>query len=80
MDVVEYDPEADILLVKLSEETVENEKLLDNDIVLGLNSKGEIVYVEVWDASKKGLTKALINLARKKKEKMKIILEAIAAK
>ena len=80
MDVVEYDPEADILLVKISEETVENEKLLDNDIVLGLNSKGEIVYVEVWDASKKGLTKALINLARKKKEKMKIILEAIAAK
>jgi len=80
MDVVEYDPEADILLVKLSEDTVENEKLLDNDIVLGLNSKGEIVYVEVWDASKKGLTKALINLAKKKKEKMKIILEAIAAK
>ena len=77
MDIIEYDPEADILVIRLSEGEVSDEKLLDNDIVLGIGKDDEIIYIEVWDASKKGLMKTLINLARKKENKLKTILENI---
>jgi len=77
MDIIEYDPEADILVIRLSEGEVSDEKLLDNDVVLGIGKDDEIIYIEVWDASKKGLMKTLINLARKKENKLKTILENI---
>lgn len=76
MDIIRYDPEADILIIKIYDDTVKNEKILDNDIILGFNEDGDIIYIEVWDASKKGLTKALINLARERKDKIKTILES----
>lgn len=76
MDIIKYDAEADILVVKIYEDIVKDEKILDNDIVLGLNKDGEIIYIEIWDASKKGLTEALINLARERRDKIKTILES----
>ena len=75
-DVIEYDPEADVLLVRLRSGTPADEVLLDNDVVLGLGEKGEVLYVEVWDASRRGLTKALVRLARSKEEKIRAILAA----
>jgi len=76
MDIIKYDPESDILVVKIYEDIVKDEKTLDNDIIIGLNKDGEIIYIEIWDASKKGLTKALIKLARERKDKIKTILES----
>jgi len=76
MNIIKYDPEADILVVKIYKGIVKDEKILDNDTILGLNKDGEIIYIEIWDASKKGLTKALINLARERKDKIKTILES----
>ena len=46
--IIEYDPEADILVVRLRDGKIVDEKLLDNDIVLGVNEENEIVYIEVW--------------------------------
>jgi uncharacterized protein YuzE len=77
MDIIDYDPEADILVIRLSDGEVSDEKLLDNDIVLGMDKDDKIIYIEVWDASKKGLMKTLINLARKKENKIKTIIENI---
>lgn len=73
--VLRYDPKADILTVKLREGAVADEKLLENDVLLGFDKKGELVSVEVWDASKRGLLKSLTDLAREKKEVVKTILE-----
>jgi len=52
---IEYDPEADILLVRLRPGEPRDEQLLDSDVVLGIGEGGEILYIEVWDASKRGL-------------------------
>jgi uncharacterized protein YuzE len=57
--VVRHDPEADVLVVKLREGAVADEELLDNDVVVGYDWEGRAVYVEVLDASKKGLVSAL---------------------
>ena len=74
--ITDYDPEADILVVRLRDGKIVDEKLLDNDIVLGVNEENEIVYIEIWDASKRGLTKTLVNLARKKRNIVKAIIES----
>jgi len=58
--VIRYDPEADVLVVKLGEGAVADEELLDNDVVVGYDREGRVVYVEVLDASKKGLVSALM--------------------
>ncbi|RLE89486.1 MAG: hypothetical protein DRN04_16260 [Thermoprotei archaeon] len=52
MNAINYDPEADVLVVRLRDGKIVNEKLLDNDIILGVNEENEIVYIEIWDASK----------------------------
>ena len=76
MDIINYDPEADILVVRLRDGKIVDEKLLDNDIVLGINEENKIIYIEIWDASKRGLTKTLVNLARKKRNIVKAIIES----
>jgi len=48
--------------VKLGEGAVAGEELLDNDAVVGYDREGRVVYVEVLDASKKGLASALAEL------------------
>ena len=41
-----------------------DEELLDNDVIIGYDREGRVVYVEVLDASKKGLISALAELAK----------------
>ena len=60
MDIIRYDPEADILMIKIYDETVKNEKILDNDIILGLNEDGDIIYRDLGCIEKrtdKGINK-----------------------
>ncbi len=53
--IIHYDEEADVLLVRIREGRVREEILLDEDIVLGVDERGNVLYVEVWDASRRGL-------------------------
>ena len=75
--IINYDPEADVLVLKLREGLVVDEELLDN-VVLGYGGDGRIVSVEVLDASNRGLMKALIELAKVKREAVKLILSKIS--
>ncbi len=49
---VEYDPESDILYIRIREEQVKETIDLDDDIFADLNEKGEIVGIEIWQARK----------------------------
>jgi len=73
--VLRYDPKADILTLKLREGAIRDEKLLDSDILLGFNEDGELVSLEVWDASKRGLLKSLTDMAREKRDEVETLLE-----
>jgi len=73
--VLRYDPKADILTLKLREGAVVDEKLLESDVLLGFDKKGELVSLEVWEASKRGLLKSLADLAREKRDVIKVLLE-----
>ena len=73
--VLRYDPRADILTLKLREGAITDEKLLDSDVLLGLDENGELVSLEVWDASKRGLLKSLADLAREKRDVVETLLE-----
>jgi len=73
--VIKYDPKADILAIKLKEGAIKDEKLLDSDMVLGFDEKGELVALEVWDASKRGLLKTLADLANEKREVVEALLK-----
>jgi len=75
-EVVKYDPESDILLVRIREGEVTDEQLLDNDVVLGLDSEGNVLYVEVWRASRRGLLGVLASLARTKSRKLEALLKS----
>jgi hypothetical protein len=39
--VIRYDPKADILVVKLKEGEMVDERLLDSDVLLGIDEEGE---------------------------------------
>jgi uncharacterized protein YuzE len=73
--VIKYDPKADVLAIKFKEGTIKNERLLDSDVLLGYDKKGELVAVEVWDASKRGLLKILADLANEKRQIAQTILK-----
>jgi uncharacterized protein YuzE len=73
--MIKYDAKADILTMKLKEGAIKNEKLLDSDALLGYDKQGELVTVEVWDASKRGLLKTLADLANEKREVAQTILK-----
>jgi len=49
---VEYDPESDILYIKIKDERIKETIDLDDDIFADLNEKGEIVGIEIWQARK----------------------------
>ena len=66
--ILKYDSKADILSVKLREGEITDEKLLDNDVLMGLDKEGEPVTLEIWDASKKGLYNTLADLAHEKRD------------
>jgi len=73
--VIKYDPKADVLSMKLKEGAIKNERLLESDVVLGYDEKGELVALEVWDASKRGLLKTLKDLAREKRDVVEALLQ-----
>jgi len=73
--VLRYNPKADILALKLREGEIVDERLLDSDVLLGLDEGGEIVALEVWDASKRRLLKSLTDLAREKRDVVDALLE-----
>lgn len=73
--VIKYDPKADILAMKLKEGAIKDEKLLDSDVVLGFDEGGELVALEVWDASKRGLLKTIVDLANEKREVVEALLK-----
>jgi len=73
--VLRYDPKADILTLKLREGAITDEKLLDSDVLLGFDENGELVSLEVWGASKRGLLKSLADLAREKRDVVETLLE-----
>lgn len=73
--ILKYDPKADILAIKLKEGAIKNEKLLDNDVVLGYDVNDELVALEIWDASKRGLLKSLTDLAYEKREVVETLLK-----
>lgn len=73
--VIKYDPKADILAMKLKEGAIKDEKLLDSDVVLGFDEGGELVALEVWDASQRGLLKTLADLANEKRKVVEALLK-----
>ena len=75
--IIRYDPEADVLVIKLKEGSLVDEKLLDNDVILGYDSKGNIASMEILDASRKGLMNALFELAKSRKEEVRFLLSNI---
>ncbi|MDK2463363.1 MAG: DUF2283 domain-containing protein [Candidatus Korarchaeota archaeon] len=72
--IIRYDPKADILAIKLREGAIEDEELLDSDVVLGLDGEGRVAALEIWEASKRGLLKALVDLASERREVAELIL------
>jgi uncharacterized protein YuzE len=76
--IINYDSEADVLVLRVREGALVNEELLDNDVVLGYGRNGKIVSVEVLDASRKGLLNALLGLAKSKKDAAKLLLSKIS--
>jgi len=73
--VLKYDPKADILAIKLKDGAIMDEKLLNSDVVLGLDKNSELVALEIWNASKRGLLKSLTDLAHEKKDVVEALLK-----
>jgi len=74
--IIEYDPEADILVINIkANPKVREDKLLDNDIVLSLDEKGELAQIQVMDVLRRGLLKIVITLLTKE-PKIKAIIES----
>ena len=73
--VLKYDPKADILAIKLKDGAIIDEKLLNSDVVLGLDKNSELVALEIWNASKRGLLKSLTDLAHEKKDVVEALLK-----
>jgi uncharacterized protein YuzE len=69
--IMNYDSDADVLVLKFGEGLVD-------DVVLGYDCDGRVVSVEVLDASKRGLMNVLIELAKAKREAVKLILSKIS--
>ncbi|MEM1558495.1 MAG: DUF2283 domain-containing protein [Nitrososphaerota archaeon] len=65
--IINYDAEADVLVLKIREGALTDEELLDNDVILGYDDEGKIVSIEVLDASKKGLLNVLMELVKAKR-------------
>ena len=64
-------------MLRIRNGALANEEILDNDIILGYDKDGKLLYVEVMDASKKGLINTLLDLAKNRKEAAKLILSKV---
>jgi uncharacterized protein YuzE len=72
--IIKYDPEADVLTIKIKEGALADEELLDNNIILGYDSDKNLVSIEVLDALKKGLLNALMELTKSKRNIARFLL------
>jgi len=61
--------------VKLGEGEIADEKLLDGDVLMGLDQSGELVALKAWDASRRGLYKTLVDLAIEKRDLVDTLLD-----
>jgi len=48
-------------------------------VLMGLDQSGELVALEIWDASKRGLYKTLVDLATEKRDLVDTLLDRPAA-
>lgn len=67
---VEYDPEADILYIRIRDDAIRDTVDLNEDIWADLNEKGEIVGIEIWQARKHVISEILKFLEKAKKIKV----------
>jgi len=64
---VEYDPEADILYIKIKKGQAAKTIDLGEDVWADINDKGEIIGIEIWQARKHIITEILKYLRKGKK-------------
>jgi len=64
---VEYDPEADILYIRIKDDEIKDTVDWNDDIWADLNEKGEVVGIEIWQARKYVISEVLKYLDRAKK-------------
>ena len=67
---VEYDPEADILYIRIKDDTIKDTVDLNEDVWADLNEKEEIVGIEIWQARKHVISEILKFLEKAKKVKV----------
>ena len=63
--ILKYYPEEDILTIRVKRGQIADEKLQNNDILLSYNKKKELIRLEIWQASTRGLIPALIEVAKR---------------
>jgi uncharacterized protein YuzE len=73
--ILKYYPEDDIFTIRVKRGQIADEKLLDNDIVLSYNKKNELIRLEIWQASTKGLIPALIDVAKRNPTLLDALIE-----
>ncbi len=64
---VEYDPEADILYIRVRDKEVKDTVDLNDDVWADLDENGEIVGIEIWRARKNVISEILKYLEKAKK-------------
>ena len=64
---VEYDPEADILYIRVRDKEVKDTVDLNDDVWADLDENGEIVGIEIWRARKNAISEILKYLEKAKK-------------
>lgn len=70
--LIEYDPDADVLTVNLRPGSrIAEDQLLDDDIIVSLDEKGEVV--QVLDASRRGLLEALRDLYQARRALLQLL-------
>jgi uncharacterized protein YuzE len=70
-----YWPDEDILTINVKGGRIHDETLLDNDIQLSYNKKGELIRLEVWQASRRGLIDALYKAAKHNPDTLATLLD-----
>lgn len=65
---IHYDPEADILYIVIKEGSVENTIDVDEDVFIELD--GNVVGIEIWDASRNVIKRIAETLVSKIKQQL----------
>jgi uncharacterized protein YuzE len=68
-----YDSEYDILYIDIKDKKVHDTQPLDEDILLDLDEEGNIVGIEIWQASKNIVEPVAEKLVEKVRKSLEII-------